>query len=330
MTDHDQLFKKLLREFFREFIQLFLPQVSGYLDASEIKFLDKEIFAKPPFGKKHHVDLVAQVKFKGSPTHFLIHVEPESARRQRKGAFGRRMFDYFAMLTRDYSLPVYPIAILSYDKPRDLESNRFRVAFPDKYVLDFQFTIIQLNQYNWRVFMRRDNPVASVLMAKMGIAPEERVEVKKECLRMIVRLRLDRERSHFLSQFVGTYLELNAEEEKQFQAEVEKLPKQERKKTMEFMTSWERKGWEVGLQQGEQQGELRLVLRLLEHRIGALSKRALASIKRLPLEQLENLALAQTDFNQARDLAEWLRAHSNGATNGHSSTTKTASKRKAA
>ncbi len=334
MTDHDQLFKKLLREFFSEFIELFLPQVALYLDTSEIKFLDKEIFAALASRDKRNADLVAQVRFKGTATQFLIHIEPESARRKRRGAFARRMFDYFAMLTRQSRLPVYPIALLSYDSPRDAESEVFSVVFPDKQILEFRFTIIQLNRLNWRDYLRHDNPVASALMVKMGFAPEERVEVKKECLRMIARLRLDRERSIFLSNFIDTYLQLNAQEEKQFHAEVEKLSEQEKEKSMELMSSWERREREIGLQdglqQGEQLGELRLVLRLLEHRIGALSKRALASIKQLPLEQLENLGVAAADFKQASDLTEWLHAHSNGATNGHSSTTKPASKRKTA
>jgi hypothetical protein len=43
-------------------------------------------------------------------------------------------------------LPVYPIAILSYDTPRDLESDTFRIEFPDKVILVFHFTIIQLNR----------------------------------------------------------------------------------------------------------------------------------------------------------------------------------------
>ena len=330
MTDHDQLFKKLLREFFSEFIELFLPQVAVYLNTSEIKFLDKEIFAALSSRDKRTADLVAQVKFKNTATHFLVHIEPESARRKRRGAFARRMFDYFAMLTRQSRLPVYPIALLSYDSPRDAESEVFSVAFPDKQILEFRFTIIQLNRLNWRDYLRHDNPVASALMVKMGFAPEERVEVKKECLRMIARLRLDRERSIFLSNFIDTYLQLNAKEEEQFRAEVENLPEQEKEKSMELMGSWERREREIGLQEGLQQGELRLVLRLLEQRIGAVSKRAITSIKRLPLEQLENLALAQTNFTQVRDLTEWLRAHTNGVTNGHSSTTKPAAKRKAA
>ncbi len=43
--DHDPLFKELLRTFFIEFIELFLPEVASYLDPGAIEFLDKEMFS---------------------------------------------------------------------------------------------------------------------------------------------------------------------------------------------------------------------------------------------------------------------------------------------
>ena len=50
------------------------------------------------------------------------------------------------------------------------EPSAHHVAFPDLAVLDFTYRVIQLNRLNWRDFVRRPNPVASALMAKMGIA----------------------------------------------------------------------------------------------------------------------------------------------------------------
>ncbi len=327
MTDHDQLFKTLLKEFFREFVALFLPAVHAYLDAAEISFLDKEVFSKLPLGDKQQADLVARVKFKGAAAHFLLHIEPESARKKRRGAFGRRMFDYFSLLTRDYQLPVYPVALLSYDNPRNAEADVFRIVFPDKQVLEFRFTVIQLNRLNWRDYLRQDNPVASALMAKMGVAPEERVEVKKECLRMIVRLRLDRDRMHFLAKFVDTYLELNAAEEQQFQAALKELPRKEQEKTMELMSSWEKRGYQKGLeqgaQQGLQQGRWEVVLEMLTQQVGTLSERAQARVKRLPPPQLSSLAKALLHFSRPADLTNWLRQYTptqtaaTPKTNGH-------------
>lgn len=315
MIDHDQLFKKLLREFFLEFVELFLPGVHLYLDPTEIEFLDKELFAQLPLSEKRNADLVVKARFQGQATYFLIHVEPESRRRRKRGEFARRMFDYFALLMRDHQLPVYPVALLSYDTPRDLEADSFRVEFPDKTVLEFRFTVIQLNRLDWRKYLHQDNPAAAALMAKMGVASTDRVEVKKECLRMIARLKYEPERTKFLAQFVDTYLRLNAVEHKQFVAALQKLPPAELETTMEIMTSWEETGWNRGIQQAAQR-ERELVLRQLARRIGALSQRTQTTLARLSLEQIEMLGEALLDFNHPRDLTAWLREQAATKPNG--------------
>lgn len=215
------------------------------------------------------------------------------------------MFHYFARLTEDHDLPVYPIALLSYDKPRNLELDVYRVEFPDKVVLEFRFTVIQLNRMKWRDFLRHDNPVASALMAKMGVAEHERVQVKKECLRMIARLKLDPAKTQLLSGFVDTYLELTAQEERQFQAAIRELPQKEREETMEIVTSWMRQGLQQGLQR-----ERDLILRLLELRIGPLSARSRSRIEKLSQDKLEKLAEALLNFSRPSDLTRWLREHS--------------------
>jgi hypothetical protein len=97
--------------------------------------------------------------------------------------FGRRMFRYFTRLYKKYALPVYPIVFFSYDAPLREEPSSHRVGFPDVTVLNFSYRVIQLNRLNWRDFLRQPNPVASALMAKMGIAAEDRPQVKLECLR---------------------------------------------------------------------------------------------------------------------------------------------------
>lgn len=311
MIDHNQLFKTLLKEFFLEFVEVFLPAVSLYLDPRKVSFLDKELFGADAPGGKRNAELAVKVKFKNQPAFFLIHIEPQSTRR-RRGAFAERMFDYFALLRRASRLPVYPVALLPYDKPRNLEPNTFRIAFPDQTVLEFRFAVIQLNRLNWRDSLRRDNPAAAALMAQMGFAPAERVEVKKECLRMIARLRYDPEKTRFLAGFVDPYLRLNAEEEQQFVAARKKLPRAEREVTMEITTSWEEAGLRRGLQEGLQEGlqrEHEFVRRLLPRRLGALSKPVQTVFERLPIEQVEQLGEALLDFHSPEDLNRWLKTH---------------------
>ena len=122
------------------------------------------------------------------------------------------MFHYFARVHEKYALPVYPIAIFSFDKPQRQEPHTYRVEFRDWSVLEFNYRVIQLNRLNWRDFLEQPNSVASVLMAKMKIAPQDRPKVKAECLRLLATLSLDPARMQLISGFVDTYLRLNAAE----------------------------------------------------------------------------------------------------------------------
>lgn len=137
--DHDRLFKELLTTFFVEFIELFLPDVAAYLDRDRVEFLDKEVFTDVTAGERHEVDLLARAGFRGRDAFFLIHVENQASARDQ---FARRMFRYFARLHEKHDLPVYPIAVFSYDTPFRPEPDRYQVKFPDRMVLDFAFAAI--------------------------------------------------------------------------------------------------------------------------------------------------------------------------------------------
>jgi hypothetical protein len=303
MTNHDRLFKELLSTFFLEFVDLFLPKVSAYLERDSILFLDKEVFTDVTSGQRHEADLVIKGRFQGRESFFLIHVEHQA---RREGDFGQRLFRYFARLYEKHGLPVYPVVIFSYDAPRRAEPPRHRVEFPDKVVLEFNYEVIQLNRLNWRDYLRHENPVASALMAKMAMKPEERPRVKLECLRLLATLRLDPARMQLISGFIDTYLKLNREEERAFQSGALRTSRKERKKVMEIVTSWMKQGIRQGLKQGRQEGKLDLVLRLLTHRCGELGPRLQSRIRKLPLNKIEALAEALLDFKAASELKNWL------------------------
>jgi Domain of unknown function (DUF4351) len=105
-VSHDHLFKQVLGEFFPEFIELFFPQVAAYLDRDSIEFLPLEVFADLLEGKALETDIIVKAKFQGQETCFIIHVEHQA---NYYTGFDRRVFQYFALLDRDYGLPVYPI-----------------------------------------------------------------------------------------------------------------------------------------------------------------------------------------------------------------------------
>ena len=308
MIDHDRLFKELLSIFFSEFIELFLPDVAGYIERDSISFLNQEIFTNITSGERREVDLLAQVRFRGQETCFLIHVENQS---YSQAGFERRMFHYFARLDEKYSLPIYPVVIFSFDTPQRLEPHRYQVEFHDRKVLDFNYVVIQLNRLNWRDFLSSQNPVAAALMAKMKIQPEDRPKVKAECLRLLATLRVNSAKMQFISGFVDTYLRLNEAEEVTFEAELNRmgLSEEEEAQIMEIVTSWMEKGIERGFQQGFQQAlarEAALVLYQLNERFQGIPQSLEDEIRRLSIVEIELLGEALFKLASETDLRSWL------------------------
>lgn len=69
--DHDQIFKRLIEAFFREFMELFCPVIAGLIDFSRVEFLHQEHFTDIRRGIRRRVDLVAK-----EPRHESLNPRP--------------------------------------------------------------------------------------------------------------------------------------------------------------------------------------------------------------------------------------------------------------
>jgi Domain of unknown function (DUF4351) len=308
--DHDQLFKQLISTFFLEFLDLFVPELAVNIDRDNLEFLPQEYFTDLIEGDRRAMDLVVRINLRRRPNEpevgkvwAIIDCEHQSS---SEANFQRRMFFYFAQLHRQYLEPVYPIAIFSFDEPKRQEQNKYRVRLPGLDILEFNFLRIQLNQLNWRDFLKQKNPVAAALMSKMKIEKKERAKVKVECLRAIATLKLDPARVSILSGFVDTYLNLNNLEVVEFEREVASIKKEtEKEQVMQIVTSW----MEQGIEQGEQKATLKSVLRVLHRRVGELDAGVNERLQLLSVSQLEDLLDAALDFSQMENLTGWLDTH---------------------
>lgn len=307
MTDHDRLFKELITTFLYEFLELLLPDVAAYVEPDSLEFLDKELITDVTAGSKHLADVLVKARFRGSDACLILHDENQS---DPQSDFNERMFIYYGRIYEKYRLPIYPIAVFSYDEPMRPEPNTFEIDFPDRTVLHFEYAVIQLNRMDWRDFLHRPNPVAAALMAKMRIAPEDRPIVKAECLRMIVNLPLNEARTQLLSGFVDTYLKLDAQEKVIFEEQIAEFAPQEEEKTMQIVTSWMEEGIEKGLIQGRAEGltegQRSVIVKLLQKRCGKLSRAVTARLEALSSAKLDELADALLDFASVNDLTAWL------------------------
>ncbi len=221
------------------------------------------------------------------------------------------MFTYFARLHESHQAPVYPIVVLTAESPLYAVPSEYVVAVSGWTVLQFNYRVVQLNRLPWRDFIRHENPLANALMAKMQMTPEERKQVKVECLRLILTCQLDPARMQMLAGFVDTYLRLPPQEEQWFETEVAKFDPPNKENAMYLMTTWERlgmeRGMEKGLQQGVSQEAQTFVLRLAAKRFGVpLDSTLETRIRQLTVPRLEELGESLFEFHALIDLTNWL------------------------
>ncbi|WP_407272729.1 Rpn family recombination-promoting nuclease/putative transposase [Radiobacillus sp. PE A8.2] len=249
-THHDQLFKQLIHTFFAEFLEAFYPEVHQHIDFSSVKPLPEETFTDLIEGESRRADIVLQAKLKGTDTILIIHVEPQS---YPQANFHERMYLYFSLLYNKYRKPILPIAIFSYDDYRN-EQDTFTMAFPFFQVLTFNYLMLELRKINWRNYIESNNPVAAALLSKMGYTEKEKVQVKKEFLRMIVKLEINPAKSELINGFFESYLSLNEKEEEQLMKEIKELGPQEAEPILKLPNSWRDKGLREGREQGREEG----------------------------------------------------------------------------
>ena len=68
-------------------------------------------------------------------------------------------------------------------------------------------------------------------------------------------------------------------------------------------------GRREGLQEGRREEAARITMRQLEWRIGPISARTQSRIRKLPIEQVEQLGVNLLDFSSRKDLTAWLVEH---------------------
>src|SRR5690625_3102279 len=256
-TKHDLLFKQLIKTFFKEFLDAFFPEVCKQIDFQTVKFLSEEIFTDLIDGETRRLDIVVQAKLSGADTLIIIHVEPQSYEQKN---FNERMFLYYSLLYNEYRLPIIPIAIFSYDEAWN--EDEFSLEILGVGLLKFRYLTLHLRSMNWREFIRQDNPVAAALLSKMGYSQEERVQIKIEFLKMIVRLQVNPAEQRLLYGFFESYLTLSDEEEEKFMREARELEGAE--EILEIPISYEERGKEIGREEGREEGKTEVALGLLK------------------------------------------------------------------
>ena len=300
-VDHDHIFKQLVEAFFQEFLELFCPTEAAQIDFRQVEFLREEFFTDVQRGRRKRLDLVAKVQLKvGGERCILVHFEFESSRKDRD--FPRRMFEYFSQLFLRHGLPIVPIAVFS-DAAQWTQPvpDFFELALSPRSRVRFDYHLIKLSQLDHRRFLESDNPLAFALMAKMKYTRRERVRLKADFLRLILRSEIDPARESLLVEFVETYMPLVAAEQTAFTQLVE--VDETYREVQQMVTTYELAGIKKGMEEGLAKGKLEALLLLLESRFAKLPAAVRRKVERINSSQrIDELLLAVLKANSLSEL----------------------------
>ncbi|MEK3903402.1 Rpn family recombination-promoting nuclease/putative transposase [Paenibacillus sp. FSL R7-0179] len=284
---HDEAFKKLLETFFQEFIELFFPELDSMLDYSETRFLMQELLVDIVGEEARELDLLLEIRYKGLDGYILIHLEPQSYRDSR---FHERMLTYFSRLFERYRKEhklIIPIGIFTSDEIRE-EQDTLEMVIPEHHILRFQFLKVELRKQNWRRFIDSDNAVAAALLAKMGYTTREARDVRREFLRMFMKLRarLDQGRLALVMSVADLYFQPDRAQDEEIIQELMIQYPEEGEAIMELMPAWKRWGYEEGIAEGIEKGQAEIIRKLLLH---GLTPEEVSEAVELPVEKIKKL-----------------------------------------
>ena len=299
-ADNDSPWKEILEAYFPQAMQFFFPQTAALINWERPhEFLDKEfqqIDREAEQGRRYADKLVRVWQIQGQEIWLLIHVEIQA---RSEDTFPERMFSYNLRIFDKFAKPAISLAILC-DTDTTWRPNQYSYNYPDT-KLNFEFGTVKLLDYQnrWTELEASDNPFATVVKTqetskKLG----ERKNWKFSLIRRLYEQGWQERDIRNLYRFIDWVMILPKALEADFWQEF-KLFEQER--TMSYITTGERIGYERGQQE--------LVLRLLQKRVGELPQEVREHIQSLCLNQLEALGEALLDFTGLADLLTWLEAN---------------------
>ncbi|HEV7505331.1 MAG TPA: Rpn family recombination-promoting nuclease/putative transposase [Thermoanaerobaculia bacterium] len=265
-NQHDKIFKQLLHSFLGDFLSLVVPETLDRLDLSSPAFLDKELFAGGPGGRRRELDLLVRVRtLNGRP--LLIHVEIEA---RAKPEMEERLWLYCNQIQARYETQVLTIVInLKRGRPGiclKARESGLGSDFPG-----FRYVAFGLAGCRAAEYLARPEPLAWAFAALMDSGSLSRAELKMACLRRIAGLR-GRSDSFLLVNCVENYLELTDEEA----VELEALrARKENREVQAMALTWSEKLEAKGEAKGESKGRegvREILLVLLAQRLGHFRK----------------------------------------------------------
>ena len=302
-TPLDTPWKQILECYFPQFMAFFFPEAHRAIDWDRgFDFLDGELqqVTRDAETGKRIVDKLVKVYLRnGQENWLLIHVEIQN---QKEDEFSQRVYIYSTRLFDKFRRSVASFAVLG-DTDGSWRPHSFHQdALGSRH--DFSFQIAKLLDYrqNKEFLNANDNPFSIVVQAHLaaqatkGKASQQRRRKRKYSLTTMLYERGWPEQEIIdLYRFIDWVLMLPPELEEAFRQDIATY---ERGKNMPYISTIERLG--------EVKGKVELIGFLLSQQMEIISADVVEELKKLPIDQLDQLALDLRSFTNADDLANWI------------------------
>jgi hypothetical protein len=303
-SDFDSPWKEALDYFLAPFLELFFPLAHADINWSKrYESLDKELhqIVRAARSRKGLADKLFKVwRPNGEEAWLLIHIEVQG---EPEDDFPLRMFRYNTRAFDKYNRTVVSLAVLTDERP-DWRPDRFEYGHWGATTV-IRFLSVKLLDWSEREaeLEASANPFAQVILAHLrSLAtrqdPQGRCRYKLELVKGLYRHGWTAEDVRQLLRVVDWVLDLPMELQQGFQEELHAWEEENR---MPYVTSFERHGIEIGLQQGLQEA----IANILEAKFGKAGKRLMKKVRAIgKLEKLRaflKVCLAAETLQEIRD-----------------------------
>jgi hypothetical protein len=291
---HDQRFKRLLEEFFRELLELFWPEWAILIDFGTVTWLKEEVFSDPREGKLLRMDLVAKMKLKEPVTAdqagqqdwlALIHIEIES--RESLERLRPQVYRYYHKLREKHGLPVLPLAMLLQVGLDGLGVDVYEEHFGKFRPLHFQYLYVGLPALDGKKYLDGNNVLGLALAPLMKVPAGERAELTAKALDRLAKSGENDRRRQMLFECVEAYSPLTESQKKDLK---QLLVGEQYSEVRAMNRTW------------VEEGQILILQKQLEKRFGPLSAKAKEALDQWPSEELMDLAEAIVDAKSLQEL----------------------------
>jgi len=308
-ANYDEAWKEALSEYFADFLSFFFPNIHSLVDWNKTPIaLDKELqqLKADEDPNLKIADKLYEVGLLNKKTpSLIIHCEVQS---QYEANFDRRILVYntkaFTLCKKD----VVSLVILG-DNRRSWRPADFHYSYGGLGT-GTEFGSFKLLDYEsrWDELESTQSRFGIIIMAHLKTVATtgnfaERAKWKWEIAQKIYHKGWSNRDVIIVYNIVDTMMSLPKPLQAEFSAKVKRL-EEDRKMPLISPTI------ELAREEGEQRGKVseaqRIVIQLLNYRIGEIELPLIEQVRELPVEQLEQLVVALMDFSTVDDLHQWL------------------------